>query len=281
MKRIKTALDVPWFKIKNYEYISELNDYDLLEEFSRRRELYNNREIDFTENELFNCYWEGILIGDPNTHTLLKNKSLLEKTEFDKDLEITPPKDAESDQSNKYLFEDMLSFDDSVYPLGILQLLKYKMILKEEGIYKRGDEFDYFKSGALQGSISKLLNEDIVSCQIGLSSFTDEEILSSLKTHLPKWREKMKIPEPSKRFIKSSEISKIRSYRIIPILDLMIWEAQTDNSVPKSVIAALVFPIGEMGSEDLSGGNAKISNLLNILLSEGLTLSKFTGEFHI
>ena len=91
----------------------------------------------------------------------------------------------------------------------------------------------------------------------------------------------MKIPEPSKRFIKSSEISKIRSYRIIPILDLMIWEAQTDNSVPKSVIAALVFPIGEMGSEDLSGGNAKISNLLNILLSEGLTLSKFTGEFHI
>ena len=281
MKRIKTTLEVPWFKIKNYEYISELDDDDLLEEFSRRRELYNNRETDFIEDELFNCYWKGILNGDPNTHTLLKNKSLFEKAEFDKYLESMPPEEGESYQPDKYLFENLLSFDDSVYPLGIPQILKYNMILQEEGIYKREGEFDYFKFGTLQGSISKVLNEDIVTCQIGLSSFTDEEILSSLKTHLPKWREEMKISEPLKRFIKNAEIKKLKSYRIIPILDLMIWEAQTNSSVSKSVIAALVFPIGEMGSEDLSGGNAKISNLLNILLSEDLTLSKSTGEFYI
>ncbi|MBH0045225.1 DUF6387 family protein [Pseudoalteromonas sp. NZS11_1] len=281
MKKVNSTKDVPWFKIENYNYIYKLDNIDLLDELSRRRSLYSNRNTDLMEDEHFRCFWKGILNGQPNTHVLLEEQASVEREELANHLATLSGNELTRHQEDNHIFEDQLSYDDAVYPVGMLQFIKYSNFLNEKGIYKHDGEFSCFKDNSLYGSLSKTLNEDLVTCEIHLSSHTDEEIITSLRSHLPKWREEMEIAEPVKRFIKQAEVSKIKTYRIIPLLDLLIWEAQVNLTVPKRVQAALVFPFGEMGSEDLSGGNAKISSLLNTLLCKDLSLTNITGEFNL
>ena len=280
LKRIDSTKDIPWFRIENYNYISELSDIDLLNEFSRRRELYNNRDTILMEIELLSCYWKGILSGKPNTNALLEKKFSDEDEDFNNYIKTLPEYEQKNYQSNEHLLDDVLSYDEAISPIEILQIIEYNKKIEIKGIYKKDKEFSYFKDDTLYSSISKIFNDDVVACEIDLSSHTDDEIIASLKGHLPKWRKKMEVPEPEKRFIKSSEVSKIKAYKIIPLLDLMIWGGQTDSVIPNRVLASCVNPFGDViGSEDLSGGNAKVSKLLNTLLCDNLSLTNITGEF--
>ena len=128
-------------------------------------------------------------------------------------------------------------------------------------------------------SYSEFMGDSSVICDIGLGNYTDDEILMALERHLPLWRKDLNVPEPPKRFIKDAEITKIRDYRIIPFLDLMIWERDMGVVITKSVVAACVFPDGEIGEVDLASRNGKVNNLLNVVLDENFSVQKTTGDF--
>ncbi len=64
-----------------------------------------------------------------------------------------------------------------------------------------------------------------VMLEVDLSSGTDDEIAESLKAALPQWRKYMEIQEnplDSVRFGYGT-IKKLINYRIIPMLDILVW----------------------------------------------------------
>jgi hypothetical protein len=78
-----------------------------------------------------------------------------------------------------------------------------------------------------------------VMFEIDLASGTDEEIAESLKAALPQWRKIKGIePDPleSVRFGYGT-IKKLISYRVIPMLDILVWAA-----VKKSVSLTTGYP---------------------------------------
>ncbi len=262
MKRINSKKDIPWFDISNYGYIDELNDFALLEELMIRKIFHeeNTRGSISDVTDLF--AWEEVLNGQPNT-----------QQSFDSKL-----KQGENNSNTQLRKIKTLSSNEAVFPVSTLEL---ELCCSE--LEKKQSELKNFtceeEQSIVKFSYSEFMNETNVMCNIALERYTDEEILMALKHHLPLWRKDLITPAPKKRFIKRSEITKVRDYRIIPFLDLMIWELQMGVSIPKRVISACVFPDGEFGEVDLSSSNGKVSNLLNVILSEDFSISKITGDF--
>ena len=66
-----------------------------------------------------------------------------------------------------------------------------------------------------------------VMFEIDLASGTDEEIAESLKTALPQWRKVKGIDENPLESVRFGygTIKKLISYRVIPMLDILVWAA--------------------------------------------------------
>lgn len=261
MKQINSRKDISWFKIKNYDYISELNDIELLEELLMRIIFYENGVKEFASSTLDTLGWRRILDGKPSikksSEIALSDNSILPK---------------------KYTQIKKLSSNEAVFPVCTLEVESLYSELQKATTDQK-NQADDADDTIVKFSYSEFMEEANVICNIGLEKYTDEEILIALKHHLPSWRKDLKTPEPVKRFIRPSEITKTRDYRIIPFLDLMIWEKQMGISIPKSVIAVCVFPDGEIGEVDLASFNGKVSNLLNIILKDDFSITKITGDF--
>lgn len=262
MKRIKSKKDIPWFEINNYDYIKNISDIALLEEVIVRTAIYKEA-AERPISEYFNSFvWSEILNGQPNIGQSFYSERSESKTSECSELKPQKLK--------------KLSSNEAVFPVPCIMLEQCYAILKEnqQKLSAKDNEQE-----VIIFSYSDFVGDSSVICNIGLDNYTDDEILMALKRHLPSWREDLNIPEPTKRFIKESEINKIRDYRIIPFLDLMIWERDTGTAITKSVIAACVFPNGEIGEVDLASSNGKVNNLLNVVLSDNFSVQKFTGDF--
>ncbi|CDH23231.1 DUF6387 family protein [Xenorhabdus bovienii] len=82
----------------------------------------------------------------------------------------------------------------------------------------------------------------------------DSLIIDSVKRLLPIWRKDLGI-EPLEKPISSSwEVlrNKILNYKIIPLLDLLIWEKKTKNKITNGVLAVTLYPDGEFDSINIA-----------------------------
>ena len=264
LKRIKSRKDIPWFDINNYDYIRNIDDIALLEEVIVRTCIYEQAAEERIAESDNSFIWSEILNGQPDTEQSFHNE----------------PKDPEVSQRSELKQQKLkvLSSNEAVFPMPCMMLEHYFSRLKEkedqQKLLVEDNEQEIIKL-----SYSDFMGDSSIICNIGLDNYTDDEILMALKHHLPLWRKDLNIPESNKRFIKPAEIKKIREYRIIPFLDLMIWERDMSVTITKSVIAASVFPDGEIGEVDLASSNGKVNNLLDIILSKDFSVQKFTRDF--
>tara|TARA_R110000751_G_scaffold307192_2_gene427676 strand:- start:3729 stop:4529 length:801 start_codon:yes stop_codon:yes gene_type:complete len=262
LKRIKSRKEIPWFDINNYDYIREIDDVALLEEVIMRTCMYDQAAKGSISESYDSFIWSEILNGQPNTELSFCNESSETKTSERSVLKLQKLK--------------VLSSNEAVFPIpcNMLEHCYLKLKDKEQKLLTKNHEQEIIKF-----SYSDFMCDSSIICNIGLDNYTDDEILIALKHHLPLWRKDLNISEPKKRFIKPAEIEKIRDYRIIPFLDLMIWERDTDVTISKSVMATCVFPDGEIGEVDLANRNGKVNNLLDIILSEDFSVQKSTRNF--
>ncbi|KID40471.1 hypothetical protein QT16_01280 [Pseudoalteromonas distincta] len=264
LKRIKSRKDIPWFDINNYDYIRNIDDIALLEEVIMRTCIYEHAgegRIDKSGNSFI---WSEILNGQPDTEQSFNNEP------FD-------PKISQRSELKQQQLK-VLSSNEAVNPVPCAMLDHYHSRLKEKENQQKLSAKDN-EQEIIKFSYSDFMGDSSIICNIGLDNYTDDEILMALKHHLPLWRKDLNISEPKKRFIKPAEIEKIRDYRIIPFLDLMIWERDMDVTISKSVMATCVFPDGEIGEVDLANRNGKVNNLLDIILSEDFSVQKSTRNF--
>ncbi|MFH7566343.1 DUF6387 family protein [Oceanimonas smirnovii] len=79
---------------------------------------------------------------------------------------------------------------------------------------------------------------------INLEGNTDAEILADLATLLPQWRKALGVNEPerSKPNAGLSLLLKAVEYRVIPLLDLMLWQRMEGVSITRALLAAVLFP---------------------------------------
>lgn len=264
MKRIKSKKDIPWFDINNYDYIKDIDDIALLEEVIMRTCIYEQAAKERVSESYDSFMWSEVLKGQPNMEQSWQDEGAIKKA----------PEHLEKKERKLKL----LSSNEAVFPMPCMMLEHYFSRLKEkedqQKLLVEDNEQEIIKL-----SYSDFMGDSSIICNIGLDNYTDDEILMALKHHLPLWRKDLNIPESNKRFIKPAEIKKIREYRIIPFLDLMIWERDMSATITKSVIAASVFPDGEIGEVDLASSNGKVNNLLDIILSKDFSVQKFTRNF--
>jgi len=64
-----------------------------------------------------------------------------------------------------------------------------------------------------------------------------------------------------------SVVGKLKEFRIIPLLDLLIWELRNNARIKKSILAGLLFPDNENGNSELESGKGKVMKFLNKVMA--------------
>ena len=90
-----------------------------------------------------------------------------------------------------------------------------------------------------------------VMFEIDLASGTDEEIAESLKTALPQWRKVKGIDENPLESVRFGygTIKKLISYRVIPMLDILVWAAVKKIRVSDDRLSRLLYTDNDEESE--------------------------------
>lgn len=236
-----TKKDLSWFDLDNYDFINKLTLSEFIQELEWRDLLYqafsDDSGIFAGEN---NIKYQRIFAGDPHLEAL--NEEEKEINEY-----IQQINDEAPSLWNEHGDLPSLPSALGVSPVSFTALSMYGFTAIDQGFFKRDDEYFYIRPEAMLASVSGNLAdclEDTALVSIDLNDATDEEILASMAKLLPKWREQLALPEQphvAQKRIGLKTLQKLISNRVLPIIDLLIWEAYSSKEVTNPMIALLVF----------------------------------------
>jgi len=264
MLKVNSINDLPkWFKLKNYNCISDLSIEEIKDQISLRISLYEGYWVreshidrDLSSAEVYDDYsdnenWRLITSGN----ALLKLHRDFESERLSREENIAngfqdPPDEINCGISSSKSFMPYSSSGAYMHVKGLLN----------EGLIIEDEEYVRMKNELLVSSVSKVSQVFDVGCGSGYGSVvtsielvesTDKEILHELKSLLPKWRKQLGFEEPDVVYSKQSDYKKVAPYKIIPLLDLWIWERLVKIKIPLRVIVSAIYPIGEKGETEL------------------------------
>ncbi|EDF9459313.1 hypothetical protein GCC61_14350, partial [Salmonella enterica] len=206
-----------------------------------REFLYRNvNEDSLIFDDEYEVKYQRIFSGDPNLD--VPNEEEKEISEFIKSVNAQGP-------SLRTMYGELpkLSSSLGVSPITFTELSMYGYSAIDQGFFKRDEEYFYIKPEAMLASVTGNLKKcftDMVLLSVNLDDATDEEILVSMRKLLPLWRKQLELPEhahvaPKKIGVKT--LQKLITNRVLPILDLIIWEKRFDKMVTNPMIGVLVF----------------------------------------
>lgn len=115
------------------------------------------------------------------------------------------------------------------------RLAETSIIAMQRGgfVWHEGDNYS-INAELREESLSDIMPDQFtrtVMFEIDLASGTDEEIAESLKAALPQWRKVKGIDENPLESVRFGygTIKKLISYRVIPMLDILVWAAVKKN----------------------------------------------------
>lgn len=247
-KQIKNKHDLPsWFKLDNYDELNTIDDHELCYQVELRRYMLelieedkngiahylqaNSQEIDWEDGELFK--------------QLFNSKVLLD---YPSDMLVAPAQ----------LPDDLKLFKTrSISGLNNMEVFLNTAELISENVIKFTNDNEMFFTGNAPYTdfsfINTWINQNeqnntgIATVNIDLANYTNEEILFDLKSTLEIWRRQLDAPSPNHQIAKQLEIKNIKDNRIIPRLDLMVWEQLENKQIISSVLAVVLYPNGEKG----------------------------------
>lgn len=114
---------------------------------------------------------------------------------------------------------------------------------------------------------SEVSKNDHLLCNVDLAGFSDTELVEHFQKSLVEWRELLGVPEPKRKISTPSVVGKLEEFRIIPLLDLLIWELRNNARIKKSILAGLLFPDNENGNSELESGKGKVMKFLNKVMA--------------
>jgi len=255
----KNKWQIPnWFNINKYDFINELNDEELLGEIDEREFYYN----EFKKGNKIKHFFKLITSEIPQYN---KYHTTVEILEIQKN-------------RNKYVLSSSCNIAPySVYQLAIdFDELKLNKVLSgeaahidnarvykdigwtEEGFSHKGDEKAFERCHQLNGDLTEvqmhietpgIKKRDLSGrfhCSMDLKNNSNQTILEELETLLTRWRKELDYgPEPKHGLITPAKLKKLKTYKIIPLMDLLIWAEHEHILLPKRILAEVLFPNGD------------------------------------
>lgn len=138
---------------------------------------------------------------------------------------------------------------DGSVPADLIEAINYAndLMLYREGRFAGAPILADITRGQAPNKVYKpvKLNKGEIDCLIDLHSYTDKEILQSLSDILPVLRNRKGIPEPTKSeagTVGPSAIRRIIDYKVIPMLDLMLWAKKEGFEYSAEQLSRVLFP---------------------------------------
>ncbi|WP_397323611.1 DUF6387 family protein [Pantoea agglomerans] len=85
-------------------------------------------------------------------------------------------------------------------------------------------------------------NESRVYTYFDLESSSDDEIIGSLRALLPMWRKEYGIKGRKQEAFGMGKILKLADYRILPMMDLLMWAKLKDISLSNTILSRVLYP---------------------------------------
>jgi hypothetical protein len=141
-----------------------------------------------------------------------------------------------------------------ITPLSSQDAISHYHLLKDNG-YFDGDNKSKYECDLLYFATNDLYTENKkldpkgdslftngYSVNIDLNTYTNKEILDYLKKSLPEWRKKTDCKQPTReQLINKTYKRKVLQYKVIPLIDLITWQAIHGKKVSRKVIFSGVF----------------------------------------
>ena len=135
------------------------------------------------------------------------------------------------------------------------RLAETSIIAMQRGgfVWHEGDNYS-INAELREESLSDIMPDQFtrtVMFEIDLASGTDEEIAESLKAALPQWRKVKGIDENPLESVRFGygTIKKLISYRVIPMLDILVWAAVKKIRVSDDRLSRLLYTDDDEESE--------------------------------
>ncbi|ECI4153385.1 hypothetical protein HAY47_004592 [Salmonella enterica] len=241
-----------WFSLRNYDVLHEITVNDLSDEINRRASLlrydfdYGNdtRRLRYLE------YEARILAGNP----LLVSSTIKAPPTARK---INPLTDASL----------------HVRHITVADIGRYEARLRELDLLRRGNA----SSGPASKEdgrrrltdIDELNADHPLYLWLNIALLTDEEVVEHVKRMLPRWRKEYGTAEPAINTFRFglSTVKKLIHLRIIPMLDLMLWEKRNDARISYEQMSRLLYP----DDSNVIRGGAQIKDTDRPLAERALT----------
>jgi hypothetical protein len=248
INKINNKNGIPdWFEISNYKILKNLDDIELENQLNLRVELLTCL--------IMSIEWE---YNDRAQYNQILNKEIILTKHEDPELEEHAKNSKDKGGHYNNVPEHVMSNTESIRGYDSMCAYRFVRNLESKKLIKHDEESTYFKNELMLSSLSLLgRKHDIESLEgaaiyIDLEKHTDKELISDFTKLLPKWRSELKIKEPTNiSYSKPSDIGKVVSYEIIPLMDLKIWCEITNSKITHSVYAGTLFPDLNRGENDL------------------------------
>lgn len=214
-----------WFKVESYADVEKLSLREFHKEFQVRKNIFEG--MDFFEGD--DPIFKRILDGVPLV------SSILDKNEL-------------SDHSNSHIQQVTFKQIDS--------LKRALEIFSPDSFINGTDELKKeIKSQPLTVSMRDVIkrnDESRVFISFDIEASSDEEVLNSLKVMLPVWRKEYQIKESKLEKFGLAKIFKLVDYRILPMMDLLLWAKFKKISLTNTVLSRVLYPklIDEIRGEE-------------------------------
>lgn len=204
-----------WFDYDNYVDVESCTLKGLHKEFQVRKNILDSIEF-FGEGDV---YFDQILAGKP-----LISKTL---------------------DTNTHLAESQTHIRQVTF--GHIESLKRSLeMFSQESFVKGSDQLTKeVKEQPLTQSMRAVFmrtNESRVYTHFGLESSSDEEIIGSLRALLPVWRKEYGIKGRKQEAFGLGKILKLVDYRILPMIDLLMWAKLNDVFLSNTIISRVLYP---------------------------------------
>ena len=232
--------ELAWFDVKNYSVLLEISVSDFISQVVVRCDLMDNIRIinsPDTNRELYgeHCWHHMSQSIDKKINLIKSGKAILPDPH-----EVRQSKLHQNNKSEAVRL-NILPSERQIRAVSYTDL----KFLHIHALYDKGIDFsDHKNHNIIVDSETVFVGLGSVLAKITLSDATDEEIISSLRKLLPKWRESLRCCEPVRHEwrVGDSTICMLIRDQILPCLDLMAWSEHNNIQITNNVLSRILFP---------------------------------------
>lgn len=161
--------------------------------------------------------------------------------------------------------DDAFTTGLACFPFNVGDLISYYKALVKHGYIVDSQNGPVEVQGTLVSS--EITNVDYLGEDFGgelvikfnLQDYSDEELITEFKEMIKNWRVESGIDGPDRSInrVGISTLKKLITYKVVPFIDLLIWEKAHKKKISNEMYARILFPLSDSDCDVMSGAQIK------------------------